>query len=184
MLSLFNKNSFIPEVNPKDLTVRLVDVDGHVRFLIKEPDATITLEGKRVLVRQRADTNMIELDFASPRDAREAMTTLQQALSKIRANKPTPTGGGGGVPDKYYILPSYDGQTGFNLSFQPKTVDGVYVNGQLIDNMAGSDYSVVDGVFNWLSGTFDLETTDVVLLEYYGILGGTPPPQFMLPTFV
>lgn len=174
---LYNKNSFLPTLTPTDRTVRIVDVEGFVRYMIKEPDATLSLEGRVLHVVQPGNVDPLYLHFPSPRDARDAMTMLQVELGKLRKNQMPvviPVAGGG-APSKYFIIPSFDKQTEFNMGFQPKTVDALYVNGQLIDNFAGADYVVENAIFKWLDTAFDLEQDDILLLEYYGVLFGTVP---------
>lgn len=167
---LYDKNSFLPAVADGDMTIRLVDASGGPRYLVKDHDATLTVEGRTVRVHQRADTAPMTLDFPSPRDARDAMTLLQAALLKLRRNAAQPsTGGGGeyGVPDTLYITVSYERQVNFNLGFQPAKVQALYVNGQLV---YANEYTIADAGLTWASAQYDLEPSDKVLLEYYGKL--------------
>lgn len=165
---VFNKSTFLPAMAPAEQAVRITDADGQTKYLLRDPDATLLLSGRAVHIRQRADTAAIVLDFLSPREAREAMTAIQQALSQIRRNKSdaVPASSSGDVL-RYYIKPTQIGQSGFNLSFQPESIAGLFVNGQLMDNQSGQAYNIINTVLNWTSDSFQLDPEDVLLLEYY-----------------
>lgn len=167
---LFNKNTFLPTVTAKDRTIKLVDADGAFRFLIKEPDATISHVERSVQVLQGADTQPITLTFPSPRDAREAMTLLQQALAQLRKNQAASEGGSGrgGPPEQYYFTPALDKQARFLLGFAPIAVEGLHVNGQKVSNKDNEAYAIVGQVLTWTDLLYTLDREDVLLLEYYG----------------
>jgi hypothetical protein len=165
---LYDKNSFLPAMATGDMTIRLVDTAGAARYLIKDPDATLTVEGRGVRVHQHADASGMLLEFPSPRDAREAMVRLQAALLQLRKNGAAAGPGGVGTPpatEGFFVPVSYDRQATFNLGFSPLRVVGLYVNGQLVYE---NEYAVTGSTLAWGGVTYHLEPTDRVLLEFAG----------------
>jgi hypothetical protein len=78
------KNSFIIPVTESDLTLKIKDASGQIKYVIKEPDTTIKVSGSNVVIYQKASNVPIVIDFMTAADAADAALLLNSELSKIR----------------------------------------------------------------------------------------------------
>jgi hypothetical protein len=78
------KNSFLIPVSEDDTTVKIKDSAGQIKFIIKEPDATLSVSGSNLIITQKAGNTPIIIDFNTAADASMAIVLLKTELSKIR----------------------------------------------------------------------------------------------------
>ena len=82
---MYDKNNFIVPIN-NDITLKIRNKQNKITHIIKDGYCTISQSGNVLIIKQKAESKKISLDFSSPSNAGDAHRLLRIALKTLELN--------------------------------------------------------------------------------------------------
>lgn len=178
-MASFSLDTFLVPLRPTDVNVRIRNCSLVIMHNITAcSEVSMNVKDNVLIIKMKADSKTINLDFKCEADARSAMIKLKDALETacstardrgIVAPGPGGTGGGGGGGADLFIKDfdvNINNQTEF--IFLPGddvlSVYAVYVNGVLYEDWTYSNFTLTLTILPTL---YALDVNDQIRVSYY-----------------